>query len=365
MAIINICPLSSVRTTTITSEAFAPAPTTYLHHVMGLSIHALVQLADTANLPNPTTEQTQLETRLVFCALAKQANLLQANRQALEVTDTIITTYFHTLKALAIYTTTFAGKKWAANIPKFAPNSTTNDNFGTYLALLKQNKNEFVESRKQGAKHLLAKQLEIETLEQAENINAKLGMLSTKYAAKLGLETSTYSMPKQLAKDVATCLDLAEDYKAWLVYIMSSSIGTLKNSKDELGNSDVEEKDLIDAVESIEEWETSLNLKFAVLSFMRKKLEAFNLAASSGYRRASKLDLSELDFLLGDIEMKASRVDANPLDGLVELDETNETGEAPTNSELEFALTPVLHVPASTNLTKAQQLLAKIKAKRN
>jgi hypothetical protein len=362
MAIINICPLSSVRTTTITSEAFAPAPTTYLHHLMGLSIPALVQLADNANLPNPETEQTQLETRLVFCALAKQANFLLANRQALEVSDTTITTYFQTLKSLAIYTTTFAGKKWAANIPKFAPNPTTNDNFGTYLALLKQSKNEFVESRKQGAQHLLAKQLEMETLEQAENINAKLGMLSTKYAAKLGLETSTYSMPKQLAKDVTTCLDLAEDYKAWLVYIMASSIGTLKNSKDELGNSDVDEKDLIDAVESIEEWETSLNLKFAVLSFMRKKLEAFTLSASGGYRRASKLDLSELDFLLGDIEMKDSS-GAAPQGELVEM---GETGEAPTNSPLSLPLPLPLPNPAGIpNLTKAQQLLAKIKAKRN
>ena len=291
MAIINKCPLTGV--VNRCNNTSLHLQTNYLNHVLGLSIDKLIDLANNSALPNldyPT------DTRLVFCALAKQSNLLVHHRQLLSVSDKIIFTHFNLLKSLAIYLQ--KEPKFAKRIPKYAHyTGVSMDNFGHYLELIKQEKVSYINERKQLKKQYKDNEQTLLALDAQDEANAKLGITESKYATKLKLTEATsngFVMPKQLAQYILVAMQVSKDLQDYFTYLMTSPVSKLHN------DTEVKEIDLVDLIESIEDWETNLNIKYAILDFLRKKLS--NYSNYSG-RRKTTFDLDELDFLLGDIEV--------------------------------------------------------------
>ena len=334
MAIINKCPLTGV--VNRCNNTSLQLQTNYLNHVLGLSIDKLIDLSNTSALPNldyPT------DTRLVFCALAKQSNLLVNHRQLLSISDKIIFTHFNLLKSLAIYLQ--KEPKFAKRIPKYSHyTGVSMDNFGHFLELIKQEKVTYINERKQLKKQYNDQEQTLLALDAQDEANAKLGITESKYASKLKLTEATsngFTMPKQLAQYILVAMQVSKDLQEYFTYLMISPVSKLYN------DTEVKEIDLVDLIESIEDWETNLNIKYAILDFLRKKLS--NYSNYTG-RRKTTFDLDELDFLLGDIEV-------------VEKKET-ETGKQDTTADTSTSTTST-----STNiLSLAESILAKIAAKK-
>ena len=206
MAITNICPLTGVATSII--DTVLNVETNYLHHILGLDVSELNRLSNDANMPR---QDKLVETKLMFCAYAKQAKLLANNRQLLDIDEKVIVTHYKLLQSLAIYLT--KEPKFYDRIPKYAHYSGTFvDNFGHYLELIKKEKELYIEERKQ----LKQKYKEQETLlsesEAIEIAEAKLGMMASKYAARLKLteETSNgFAVSKQLAQHITVALKIS------------------------------------------------------------------------------------------------------------------------------------------------------------
>ena len=117
--------------------------------------------------------------------------------------------------------------------------------------------------------------------------------------------------------------------------------------------------------------ETNLTIKYAMLSFLRKKLAAYN---SYEGRKVSKIDISDLDFLLGDIELVESKTVESTARS--EAGQTNSASNSVTNStnnpaskDAELFELPTIaeHKPKVTNsdsTSLAASILAKIAAKK-
>ena len=317
------------------------------------------------------------ETKLLFCAYAKQARLLLNNRQLLNLDNKVIITHFKLLQSIAIYLE--KEPKFYNRIPKYAHYSNTFvDNFGHYLELLKKEKELYIEERKQLKQRYKEQETILSELNEIDIAETKLGMMASKYAAKLKLteETSNnFSVGKQLAQYIVTAIKVSNEIKDYFTYLMSSPVSKLKN------DTEVKEIDLVDLIESIEDWETNLTIKYAVLSFLRKKLAAYN---SYEGRKVSKIDISDLDFLLGDIELVESKTVESTVrsEAATNTQVSNSVNNSVSNSvnnstkaelsELVFeALTPKPKVTnsnstsTSTNSTSlAASILAKIAAKK-
>ena len=381
MAIINICPLTGiVNKCTNTSLNIS---TNYLNHTLGLSVHELVAISDESNLPNLDFPK---DSKLVFCALAKQSGLLVHHRQLISISDKIVFTHFNLLKSIAIYLQ--KEPKFAKRIPKYAHYTDVSmDNFGHFLELIKKEKETYLEERKQLKSQYREQERTLLALDELDVANTKLGMLSSKYAAKLKLTEDTsngFAMPKQLSQYILVAIQANKDLHEYFTYLMVSPVSKLYN------DTEVKEIDLVDVIESIEDWETNLTIKYAVLSFLRKKLTAYN---SYEGRKVSKIDISDLDFLLGDIELVESKTVESTARS--EAGQTNSVSNSMTNSvpnsvpnsvsnlvsnsvpkqeaELLDALTIAEHKPKVTNSTStnstnstslAASILAKIAAKK-
>ena len=364
MAIINKCPLTGIvsRYATVIN-----AETSHLNHILCLSIAELNRISNDANMPRI---DKPLETKLLFCAYAKQAKLLVHNRQLLNLDSKVIITHYKLLQSLAVYLS--KEPKFHNRIPKYAHYSNTfADNFGHYLELLKKEKELYIEERKNLKQRYKEQEAILNELNELDIAETKLGMLASKYAARLKLteETSNnFSVNKQLAQYITTAIRVSNEVKEYFTYLISSPVSKLKN------DTEVKEIDLVDVIESIEDWETNLNIKYAILSFLRKKLAAYN---SYEGRKVSKIDISDLDFLLGDIELVESKTVESTARS--EAGQTNSVTTSVTNSmpnlvsntsvskeaELLDALTIAEHKPKVTNSTSlASSILAKIAAKK-
>ena len=362
MAILNKCPLTGIISR---HDSIIDVETNYLNHILGLSISQLTKISNAANMPRI---DNLTETKLLFCAYAKQAKLLVHNRQLFNLDNKVIITHFKLLQSLAIYLE--KEPKFYNRIPKYAHHSNIFvDNFGHYLELLKKEKELYIEERKNLKQRYKEQETILSELNEIDIAEAKLGMMASKYAAKLKLteETSNnYSVSKQLAQYMVTAIKVSNELKEFYCYLISSPVSKLKN------DTEVKEIDLVDVIESIEDWETSLTIKYAVLSFLRKKLAAYN---SYDGRKVSKIDISDLDFLLGDIELVESKTVESTARGeaVTNTQVNNAVNNAVSNSvtnstkaELFEALTPKPKVTAtSTNSTSlAASILAKIAAKK-
>ena len=375
MAIINKCPLTGIiskYTTVINAE------TSHLNHILCLSIAELNRISEDANMPRI---DSLMETKLLFCAYAKQAKLLVHNRQLLNIDNKVIVTHFKLLQSLAIYLE--KEPKFYNRIPKYAHHSNIYaDNFGHYLELIKKEKELYIAERKNTKQRYKEQETILSELNEIDIAETKLGMMASKYAERLKLteETSNnFSVSKQLAQYIVTAIKVSNEVGEYFTYLISSPVSKLKN------DTEVKEIDLVDLIESIEDWETNLNIKYAVLSFLRKKLAAYN---SYEGRKVSKIDISDLDFLLGDIELVESKTvesTARSEAGQTNLVTNSAPNSAPnsvTNSmtnlvpkqeaELLDALTIVEHKPkvssnstsTSTSTSLAASILAKIAAKK-
>lgn len=338
MAIINRCPLTGIVNRCDTTSLHVQ--TNYLNSILGLSVSKLVELSNASNLPNldyPT------DTKLVFCAFAKQSNLLIHHRQLLSVSDKIVFTHFNLLKSIAIYLQ--KEPNFAKRLPKYAHyTGVSMNNFGHYLELLKKEKELYIEERKQLKQHYKEQEQALLTLDELDVANTKLGMMASKYATKLKLTETTsngYAMPKQLSQYILVAMQVNKDLHEFFTYLMTSPVSKLYN------DTEVKEIDLVDLIESIEDWETNLNIKYAILDFLRKKLT--NYSNYTG-RKKTKFDLDELDFLLGDIEVVEKK------------DTTTVTNSSGTNSS---GTTDTTTNSTSTNIMSlAESILAKIAAKK-
>ena len=367
MAILNTCPLTGIISR---HDSIINIETNYLNHILGLSISQLTKISNDANMPRI---DNLTETKLLFCAYAKQAKLLVHNRQLLNIDNKVIVTHFKLLQSLATYLS--KEPKFYNRIPKYAHHSNISvDNFGHYLELLKKEKELYIEERKNLKQRYKEQETILSELNEIDIAETKLGMMASKYAAKLKLteETSNnFSVSKQLAQYITTAIKVSNEVREYFTYVISSPVSKLKN------DTEVKEIDLVDVIESIEDWETNLNIKYAILSFLRKKLAAYN---SYEGRKVSKIDISDLDFLLGDIELVESktvestaRSEAGQTNSANSKEASNSTN-TPTNSkeaELFEAPTIVEHKPkvtataTSTNSTAlAASILAKIADKK-
>ena len=334
MAIINKCPMTGIVNRCNTTSLHIQ--TNYLNSILGLSVSNLIELANTSNLPNldyPT------DTKLVFCALAKQSNLLAHHRQLLSISDKIVFTHFNLLKSLAIYLQ--REPKFAKRIPKYAHyTGVSMDNFGHFLELLKKEKETYLEERKQLKSQYKEQERTVLALDELDIATTKLGMLSSKYATKLKLTEATsngFAMPKQLSQYILVAMQANKDLHEFFTYLMVSPVSKLYN------DTEVKEIDLVDLIESIEDWETNLNIKYAILDFLRKKLS--NYSNFTG-RRKTKFDLDELDFLLGDIEVTDKK------DTVAEKKDTTSTSTTSTTST------------SANIMSLTESILAKIAAKK-
>ena len=364
MAILNICPLTGIISR---HDSIINVETNYLNHILGLSISQLTKISNDANMPRI---DNLTETKLLFCAYAKQAKLLVHNRQLFNLDNKVIITHFKLLQSLAIYLE--KEPKFYNRIPKYAHHSNIFvDNFGHYLELLKKEKELYIEERKNLKQRYKEQETILSELNEIDIAEAKLGMMASKYAAKLKLteETSNnFSVSKQLAQYITVAIKVSNEVREYFTYLISSPVSKLKN------DTEVKEIDLVDLIESIEDWETGLTIKYAMLSFLRKKLAAYN---SYEGRKVSKIDISDLDFLLGDIELVESKtVESTARSEAVT---NNSVSSTPANNsvsnsvskeaELFEALTIVEHKPkvtaTATNPTSlAASILAKIAAKK-
>lgn len=294
MAIVNTCPLTGLSTTT---DSIITVETNYLNHILSLPIKELNIISAASNMPRVDNMQ---ETKLLFCAYAKQAKLLLNNRQLLDIDEKVIVTHFNLVKSIAIYLQ--KEPKFYDRIPKFAHYSYLKvDNFGHYLELIKKAKELYIEERKELKQKYKEQETILAELESIDIAETKLGVLASKYAAKLKLTEATSSnfcVSKQLASYLLTAIKVPNDVVEWFDYLLVSPVSKLFN------DSEVKEIDFIDLIESLENWETGLTIKYTLLSFLRKKLTAYN---SYTGRKVSKIDISELDFLLGDIELVESK----------------------------------------------------------
>ena len=362
MAIINKCPLTGIISK---CDSIVDVETNYLNHILGLGITQLNKISEDAQMPRI---DNLTETKLLFCAYAKQARLLVHNRQLLNLDSRIVITHFKLLQSIAIYLE--KEPKFYNRIPKYAHYSNIYaDNFGHYLELLKKEKELYIDEGKNLKQRYKEQETILSELNELDIAETKLGMMASKYAAKLKLteETSNnFSVSKQLAQYIVTAIKVSHEVKDYFCYLISSPVSKLKN------DTEVKEIDLVDLIESIEDWETNLNIKYAMLSFLRKKLTAYN---SYEGRKVSKIDISDLDFLLGDIELVESKTvesTARSEAGQTNLMTNNSVPNAVPNSEkaeLFDAPTIVEHKPkvtaTSTNSTSlAASILAKIAAKK-
>ena len=361
MAILNTCPLTGIISR---HDSIINVETNYLNHILGLSISQLTKISNEANMPRI---DNLTETKLLFCAYAKQARLLLNNRQLLNLDSRIIITHFKLLQSIATYLE--KEPKFYNRIPKYKHYSNIYaNNFGHYLELIKKEKELYIEERKNQKQRYKEQETILSELNEIDIAEAKLGMLASRYAAKLKLteETSNnFSVSKQLAQYVVTAIKVSDEVKDYFCYLISSPVGKLKN------DNEVKEIDLVDLIESIEDWETNLNIKYAVLSFLRKKLTAYN---SYEGRKVSKIDISDLDFLLGDIELVESKTVESTARS--EAGQTNSVTNSVSNvvsnstnskdAELFETLTkPKVTNSNSTNSTSlAASILAKIAAKK-
>ena len=359
MAIINKCPLTGIvskYTTVINAE------TSHLNHILCLSIAELNRISEDAQMPRI---DYLTDTKLMFCAYAKQAKLLVHNRQLLNIDNKVIVTHYKLLQSIAIYLT--KEPKFYNRIPKYAHYSNTfADNFGHYLELIKKEKELYIAERKNLKQRYKEQEAILNELNEIDIAEAKLGMMASRYAAKLKLteETSNnFSVSKQLAQYITTAIRVSNEVKEYFIYLISSPVSKLKN------DTEVKEIDLVDLIESIEDWETTLNIKYAILSFLRKKLAAYN---SYEGRKVSKIDISDLDFLLGDIELVESktvestaRSEAGQTNLVTNLVSNSVSNSVSKEAELFEALTIVEHRPKVANPTSlAANILAKIAAKK-
>ena len=365
MAIINKCPLTGIISK---CDSIVDVETNYLNHILGLSITQLNKISNDTQMPRI---DNLTETKLVFCAYAKQARLLLNNRQLLNLNSKVIITHFKLLQSIAIYLN--KEPKFYNRIPKYAHYSNIYaDNFGHYLELIKKEKELYIEERKQLKQRYKEQETILSELNEIDIAETKLGMMASKYAAKLKLteETSNnFSVSKQLAQYIVTAIKVSNEVKEYYTYLIISPVSKLFN------DSEVKEIDLVDLIESIEDWETNLTIKYAMLSFLRKKLTAYN---SYTGRKVSKIDISDLDFLLGDIELVESKTvesTARSETGQTNLVTNSMTNSVPNSvpnsekAELLDALTIVEHKPkvtaTSTNPNSlAASILAKIAAKK-
>ena len=363
MSIINTCPLTGIISK---CDSIIDIETNYLNNILGLSISQLNKISSDANMPridNPT------ETKLLFCAYAKQAKLLLNNRQLLNLDSSVVITHFKLLQSIAIYLD--KEPKFYNRIPKYAHYSNTfADNFGHYLKIDKKEKELYIEERRNLKQKYKEQETILSELNEIDIAETKLGMMASKYAAKLKLteETSNnFSVNKQLAQYVVTAIKVPNEVKDYFCYLISSPVSKLKS------DTEVKEIDLVDLIESIEDWETGLSIKYAMLSFLRKKLTAYN---SYEGRKVSKIDISDLDFLLGDIELVESKtVESTARSEAVTNNSVNNsvTKEAVGNStnnsvskeaELFEALTkPKVTSNSTSNSTNSNSLAASILAK--
>ena len=365
MAILNKCPLTGIISR---HDSIINVETNYLNHILGLSISQLNKISNDANMPRI---DNLTETKLLFCAYAKQAKLLVHNRQLFNLDNKVIITHFNLLQSLAIYLE--KEPKFYNRIPKYAHHSNIFvDNFGHYLELLKKEKELYIEERKNLKQRYKEQETILRELNEIDIAEAKLGMMASKYAAKLKLteETSNnFSVSKQLAQYLTTAIKVSNEVKDYFCYLISSPVSKLKN------DTEVKEIDLVDLIESIEDWETNLPIKYAVLSFLRKKLTAYN---SYEGRKVSKIDISDLDFLLGDIELVESKTVESTARS--EAGQTNSASNSmtilvpnsvpnPVSKEAELFDAPTIaeHKPKVTNSNStslAASILAKIAAKK-
>lgn len=362
MAIINKCPLTGIISK---CDSIVNVETNYLNHILGLSITQLNKISNDANMPRI---DNLTETKLLFCAYAKQAKLLVHNRQLFNVDNKVIITHFNLLKSLAIYLQ--KEPNFAKRIPKCAHyTGVSMDNFGHYLELLKKEKELYIEERKNLKQRYKEQESILNELNEIDIAETKLGMMASRYAAKLKLteETSNnFSVSKQLAQYIVTAIKVSHDVKDYFCYLISSPVSKLKN------DTEVKEIDLVDVIESIEDWETNLTIKYAMLSFLRKKLAAYN---SYEGRKVSKIDISDLDFLLGDIELVESKtVESTARSEAVTNNSVSnnsvsntQASNNPISKEAELFDAPTIaeHKPKVTNSTSlASSILAKIAAKK-
>lgn len=326
MAIVNKCPLTGVVSQ---HDSIINVETSYLNHILSLSVSQLNKISNEANMPRI---DKLTDTKLMFCAYAKQAKLLANNRQLLDLDEKVIVTHYKLLQSIAIYLT--KEPKFYARIPKYAHyTGTFVSNFGHYLELIKKEKELYIEERKQLNQKYKEQEATLSELEEIEIAEAKLGMLASKYAARLKLteETSNgFAVGKQLAQHITVALKVSNEIREYFTYLITSPVSKLRN------DSEVKEIDLVELIESIEDWDTGLNIKYAMLSFLRKKLTAYN---TYGGRKVSKIDMSDLDFLLGDIELVESKTVESTARSEAAQTNAGQTNKSQTNKESSEAAT--------------------------
>lgn len=267
MAITNICPLTGISTII---ESTINLQTTFPSNILTLSIPELNKISyalDTISEP---------EAKLLFVAYALQAKLLVNKTSLFSLPFDTITTYLPSLKSLATFI--HSNPSFLSSIPKYAHHSDQPaTSFSSYLELLLSMQADFSTYRHSNTSY--------QDIDKATSI---LGWESSKYQTALALSTD-HKAPASLSRNLLTALSLPPAKKEAYHSLLTKSVPSLKKL------SSINESTFNSLINLVEDWDTSLPIKFAMLPFLRDKLLAYTMYSG---RSITQVSLEDIEFLL-------------------------------------------------------------------
>ena len=270
MAITNICPLTGVSTTI---ESTINLQTTFPSNLLTLSIPELNKISYSES------SISEAEAKLLFVAYAIQAKLLVNRTELFSLPFATITTYLPNLKALATFI--HSNPKFLSSIPKYAHHSDQPaTSFASYLELLLTLQADYLS--------LSASRQSNTTYQEIDKATSILGWESSKYQTALALSTD-HKAPASLARNLLTALALPPSKKETYNLILTKSVPSLKKL------SSINESTFNSLITLVEDWDTTLPIKFALLPFLRDKLLAYTMYSNKSIPQVS---LEDIEFLL-------------------------------------------------------------------
>ena len=270
MAITNICPVTGISTII---ESTLTVQTNFPSNLLSLSIPELNKI------PYSESSISEAEAKLLFVAYALQAKLLVNRTVLFSLPFSTISTYLPNLKALATFI--HSNPKFLSSIPRYAHHSDQPaTSFSSYLELLLVMQSEYLS--------LAASRTSNTSYQEIDKATSILGWESSKYQTALALSTDLKA-PASLARNLLTALAQPPAKKETFNLILTKSVPSLKKLPS------INESKFNELITLVEDWDTTLPIKFAMLPFLRDKLLSYTMYVSKNIPQVS---LEDIEFLL-------------------------------------------------------------------
>lgn len=253
MPITTTCPVSGVQTKTVTRL-----------NIDITAVHSLIEcgLPTALELAQDFESLGDFELRLVFCSLAYNSGMLKQEQRAPLICN---------VDKMRLYLPLLCDLSQSYDWTKQPQFNSYRDNSNAFFSFLdnlagKQTQSEFDYSE----------------LVAHDEALTYLGLNELQLQARL---ENTHVISHKLANTILNALELSQELKVFYSPIFTESLKSLKE------NPAIKLVDFNDLIEALENWDSSLNARFSILRFLRKKRDEVY---------SNQIDLSELDFLLND-----------------------------------------------------------------